>query len=212
MYIVMREIIVHVVQPTNWVDIFISIGSIIISTVAVFISIITYKSQKKHNKNSVRPILNVILGDYEDNLYVRIDNNGVGPAIVSSINCICNYFDEPISANSLSGILPFKAIIKGAFKKTVDMHIVTDFVEDIAGRTISPGGHIMLLQIENPSMEQLLVFRNLLNKCHIEVEYTDIYESKYWKCKRLLNFFGRNLTNKHQIQYLMEDDKKGTDK
>ena len=42
---------------------------------------------KEQNKNSVRPILNVSVGDYEDNIYVRLHNNGVGPAIITRIQC-----------------------------------------------------------------------------------------------------------------------------
>ena len=83
----MNEIIAHVQMPTNWVDILFTAASILISIVAVFISVQTFRSQKEQNKNSVRPILNVSVGDYEDNIYVRLHNNGVGPAIITRIQC-----------------------------------------------------------------------------------------------------------------------------
>ena len=83
----MNEIIAHVQMPINWVDILFTAASILISIVAVFISVQTFRSQKEQNKNSVRPILNVSVGDYEDNIYVRLHNNGVGPAIITRIQC-----------------------------------------------------------------------------------------------------------------------------
>ncbi len=199
----MEEIIAHVVQPTNWIDIGTSFFSLVLSVVAIIISINTYRSQKEHNKNSVRPILNIVLGDYEDDLYVRVDNNGVGPAIVSSINCTCSYFHELMSANSLVDLIPYKATVQGKNSgATANMHSFTDFVEDITGRTIPPGGSITLLRIENPKREQLLAFRNLLKKCSVEIGYTDIYSSKPWECKRSLDFFGRTpISAALQIQY-----------
>ena len=199
----MEEIIAHIVQPTNWIDVGTSIFSLVLSVVAIIISINTYRSQKEHNKNSVRPILNIVLGDYEDDLYVRVDNNGVGPAIVSSMNCVCSYFDELMSANSLVDLIPYEATVQGKNSgATANMHSFTDFVEDITGRTIPPGGSITLLRIENPKREQLLAFRNLLKKCSVEIGYTDIYSSKPWTCKRSLDFFGRTpISAALQIRY-----------
>ena len=55
----MEEIIAHIVQPISWIDVIISICSLLISVIAGIISINTYRSQKEHNKNSVRPILNI---------------------------------------------------------------------------------------------------------------------------------------------------------
>lgn len=200
----MEEIIAHVVQPTNWIDIGTSIFSLVLSVVAIIISINTYRSQKEHNKNSVRPILNIVLGDYEDDLYVRVENNGVGPAIVSSINCTCSCFRELMSANSLVDLIPYEATVQGKNGgANANMHSFTDFVEDITGRTIPPGGSITLLQIENPKREQLLAFRNFLQECSVEIGYTDIYSSNPWECKRSLDFFGRTLIPAAiQIQYL----------
>ena len=203
----MEEIIAHVVQPTNWIDVGTSIFSLAISVVAIIISINTYRSQKEHNKNSVRPILNILLGDYEDVLYVRVDNNGVGPAIVSSTNCTCSYFDELMSANSLVDLIPYEATIKGKNSfTTANMHSFTDFVEDITGRTIPPGGQITLLRLEKPERAQLIAFRNLLKNCCVEIGYTDIYNSEPWNCKRSLDFFGRTpISPSLHIQYVVNN-------
>lgn len=200
----MEEIIAHIVQPVNWVDIITSVSSLILSVVAVVISIITYRSQKEHNKNSVRPILDIVLGDYEDDLYIRIVNCGVGPAIITGIECTRSYVGEVASSNSLVELMPHKARLQGkSFNLTVNMLSFSDFVEDITGRTISPGSGITLLQIKNPARNQIVVFRNYLKDCCVKVEYTDIYNSKPWDRKRLLDFFGRTIEpDALQIQYI----------
>jgi hypothetical protein len=87
----MKEIIAHIVQPINWFEILLSLCTLVLSLCAVIISILTARSQKTHNKNSVRPLLGIVVGDYEDDLYVRIDNNGVGPAIITNIKCCATY-------------------------------------------------------------------------------------------------------------------------
>lgn len=199
----MEGIIAHIAQPINWIDVITSACSLLISVIAVIISINTYRSQKEHNKNSVRPILNIVLGDYEDDLYVRVDNNGVGPATISSIECTCSYFENSMNANSLVELIPYEASVQGERGGSIaNMHSFTDFVEDITGRTIPPGGHITLLQIKEPKKGQLLALRNLLCKCFVIIKYTDIYNSKMWDCERSLDFFGRNpIPSTIQIQY-----------
>lgn len=199
----MEEVIAHIVQPISWVDVAISVCSLVISAAAVAISLTTYQSQKEHNKNSVRPILNVIFGDYENDLYIRVDNNGVGPAIVAEVTCTCCQFSESKSADSLIGLMPYKAVMPGMNRDiSVNMSAFTDFVEDIVGRTIAPGGRITLLRIKGPTRLQLWAFRNFLRDCCVEVQYTDIYSSKPWTCRRPLDFFGRTLGKAPpQIQY-----------
>lgn len=192
MVVFMEEIIAHVVQPINWIDIGISIFSLVTSVVAIIISINTYRSQKEHNKNSVRPILNIVLGDYEDDLYVRVDNNGVGPAIITAISCINTKTEGKKSSTSLVELVPYSATVKRMNSESIaDLRTYTDFVEDIAGRTISPDHSIVLLRMENPSKKQRLVLRDFLKDCYVEIHYTDIYNSDPWTSKRSLDFFGR---------------------
>lgn len=62
--------------------------TIIIALAAVFISIITYRSQVEHNKNSVKPIIDISLGDYVNDLFAKVKNKGVGPAKIQSIHCL----------------------------------------------------------------------------------------------------------------------------
>lgn len=194
----MEEVIAHVVQPISivqsisWPDIIIAFCSLLTSVVAVVISINTYQSQKEHNKNSVRPILDIVLGDYEDNLYIRVVNNGVGPAIITDISCISKKADGEKTSKSLVDLIPYSATVKRLNSESIaDLRTYTDFVEDISGRTISPDHGIVLLRMENPSENQRLVLRDFLKDCCVEIHYTDIYNSDPWTSKRDLDFFGR---------------------
>lgn len=188
----MPEIIAHIIQPIDWVQIIMSCSSILISLIAIIISINTYKSQVRHNKNSVKPILNIVCGDYENNIYVRIDNNGVGPALIKSISCST----ERRTECSLFELIPTEVRVTSSyFDGFVPLFPLTDFVEDIAGRTIAPAGNIILLQLVEPEEKQRFALRNVLQQITVYVEYTDIYGEEDMHAKRELNFFGRTLVN-----------------
>lgn len=73
----MAEIRAYIVQPFSYTDMIFSITSLIISCITIVIAVNTYKANKEHNRNSVRPILEIALGDYENDLFVRIENSGV---------------------------------------------------------------------------------------------------------------------------------------
>lgn len=185
------------------IDTSIPFFSLITSIAAVVISVITYKSQKTHNKNSVRPILNIDFGDYENKLEVQVVNNGVGPAIISDINCTYECAGEKDCQKSLVELIPACGTMKldGRVVRT-RMTLLSDFVEDITGMVIPPNGKIVLLQLLEPSAIQLCVFRNFMQNCNIEILYSDIYNSKPWKCQRSLKFFGRTLpSDGYSIQY-----------
>lgn len=148
---------------------------------AVIISIITYRSQVMHNKNSVKPIIDISTGDYVNHLFVKVKNKGVGPATIQSIYCQCvcdghnreetaliNYFDD----------YPF---------------VWTTFANDIKDRTISPGGEMILLEAESEDEKVLDAIRNRLRDIKIEINYTNIYNDQMPTRKRDLSWFGRTL-------------------
>ena len=194
MVYLMEEIIAHVIQPINWLDVVISACSLIISVVAVVISVNTYHSQKEYNSNSVRPILDIIFGDYENNLHVSIDNHGVGPAIVNDVICTRKKGDRIENEKCLVDLIPTQMDIKtGHGIREIDLGVLTDFVEDIRGRAIPPGGRVVLLQKKDPDEDQLYALRCVLKDCSLEIDYTDIYGEKAWETKRNLDFFGRTI-------------------
>ncbi len=197
----------------------------IIAGLAAYIAYLAFRSQRTHNKNSVKPILNIIVGDYEDDIFVRIDNNGVGPAIVQGINC---YDAEKNRVeHNLYTLIPEFATIKEprityqpsmkADEKpepemivtTIEFDTLTDFVEDIAGRTIPPGGSIMLLRMTNPDKYHKVALRDFLSKCSVKVDYTDVYNSELAPCYRKLDFFGRGGLNGQKVEFFEGNEEQG---
>lgn len=192
----MEEIVAHIIQPFNWFDAAIAISSIVLSLVAIIISIITFRSQKEHNKNSVRPILNIVFGDYEDDIYVRVDNNGVGPAIIKKIECsYCAEVNKVAEKSLVDLISHWKSSQKNEEYLSETLDCFTDFVEDIANRTIAPGHQIVLLQLADPAHGQRIELRRFLREVNVKISYTDIYNSKPWECSRAGDFFGRTLSD-----------------
>lgn len=154
---------------------------IFISVFALFISIITMFFQQKHNKNSVIPLGRIIVGDYEDDIFVKIVNSGTGPLIVEKL--YCNLKNEKIT-DTLIELL----------EEILENEIATDFVEDITNRVISPNKEIILFRItrEEEIEEQLKKkLRQRLSDVTIEIKYKDIYNQSFIE-KRKLNFFGRH--------------------
>ena len=148
---------------------------------AVIISIITYRSQIKHNKNSVKPIIDISVGDYVNDLFVKVKNKGVGPATIQSIHCLRTsdglHQDEAALINYFSDY-PF---------------VWTTFANDIKDRTISPGGEMTLLEAQSDDEETLDEIRNRLKDIEIEIEYVNIYNDRMPMRKRDLSWFGRSL-------------------
>ena len=196
----MKEIIAHIVQPINWFEIILSLCTVVLSLCAVIISILTARSQKTHNMNSVRPLLGIVVGDYEDDLYVRIDNNGVGPAIITNIKCCATYNVTCKEGKSLVELLPVVMRVKcGNTTELLDLTKFTDFVEDITNRVIPVGGSITLVRLARPSEMKKQALRYALSKCRVEVSYSDIYDSKPWSCTRDLDFFGRTINGTYDF-------------
>lgn len=161
----------------NWATIL----TIIIALAAVFISIITYRSQVEHNKNSVKPIIDISLGDYVNDLFVKVKNKGVGPATIQSIHCLRTtdglQQDEPALINYFRDF-PF---------------VWTTFANDIKDRTISAGGEMILLEAKCDNTEALDEIRSRLKDIEIRIEYVNIYNDCMPTRKRDLSWFGRNL-------------------
>lgn len=161
----------------NWTAILTAITAIM----AIAISIITYRAQVKHNKNSVKPILNISLGDYMNELFIKVKNKGVGPATIMSINCIQNTNDTIRLENA---IIDFFS----------DFNFVWDtFANDITNTTIAPNGEMVLIRARSNNTILLNTIRQRLQSIEISIEYVDIYNSKMPIVQRDLKWFGRTL-------------------
>ncbi len=59
---------------------------ILIAILAFVLSIVQTRIQQKHNKLSVRPLVNTLVDQMDTTMSVYIINKGVGPALVKDVN------------------------------------------------------------------------------------------------------------------------------
>lgn len=161
----------------NWTTILTAITAVM----AIVISIITYRSQVKHNKNSVKPILNISVGDYVNEIFIKVKNKGVGPATITSCNCIqsadAQVRKEPAVINYFN-----------------DLHFTWEtFANDITNLSIAPGGEMVLLRACSEEIGSMNTIRKRLRDIEIQIEYVDIYNKKMPVAKKQLTWFGRTL-------------------
>jgi hypothetical protein len=173
-----------------------AIGSAVLAAVACLISFIslyvayqTAKHQKMHDRMSVRPLAYIAVGDYENRIYVKLQNNGVGPLIVKRLTIVgATEPDQPLIH---------------AMPKLSTKVVWTNFVEEIAGRSVPPGGELFLVDLEIGSSDSPRDFnlardkvRLELGKLTVKVEHTDVYDQQLPVATRKLDWFHRhnNLT------------------
>ena len=154
----------------------IALCALVISTFSIGLTIHFSRLQVGHYKKSVRPIAQIILGDYEDSLYVEVHNVGVGPLLISQL--LIHYKDEKYS-------------------RLIDLfgdidQVWDDFVETVDGRAIPVGGKIVLAKITPENNQIRDKVRELLSQVTIVVDYNDVYNQEF-HTEKTLDFFGRSL-------------------
>jgi hypothetical protein len=159
----------------NWVSGNVEIVALFVSFITVIFTVIFSLLQQKHNKNSVRPICEIIVSDYEDNIAVKITNVGTGPMTINKLRCK-NSHEE---SDTLISLMPKVPIWK-------------DFVGNVDGRTIPVEGKITLIEFIPQDYMTKKEVRKALKDIEINVIYSDIYKIKF-KRSRKIDFFGRTL-------------------
>lgn len=153
-----------------------SVCAIIISIISMTFTVIFSILQVKHNKNSVRPISAIKFNDYENNIEVKIGNVGTGPLIIRRL-----VFRNSVSESSaLISMMPNINQLWDTFTETAD------------GWTIPAGGQLIILKICPKTDEVRKLIRKELSAITAFIEYTDIYNTKFYD-ERSLAFFGRLL-------------------
>jgi hypothetical protein len=169
-----------------------TVASAVLAAVACVIAVIslrvsrkTLEHQRQHNVLSVRPIGSIVYGDYETRLFVKIVNHGVGPMRITQIR---------VDGAAESG----QPLIK-LMPELPPKVYWTNFVEDTSGRTVPPGGELMLLDFDSGSTASAAHYqvardhvREALGTLSLHVEYTDVYDSKIEPVRRDLKWFHRH--------------------
>jgi hypothetical protein len=165
----------------------IDIYSFCLSIIAIGFTAFQAITQRIHNKKTVKPIGRIRIGDYEDNIFVRIENSGVGPLIIKKVS-IQN--GKLHTTRSLIDILP------ADLTKRIDW---TNFTKEYEGRAIIPGQALELIvwtinsSYENKSSDVIEKdrrdLRKALKELSISMIYTDIYEEKNFEHEQKNDYF-----------------------
>ncbi len=161
-----------------------AILALFVSCISVWISISSARTQRRHNELSVRPLAEVTVADYENSLRVKLRNNGSGPMIVLTVTVS----DGSNAHSSLIEWMP--ALPLGRPWNT--------FTHALHHRTLQAGAEIILLELtEHKGEKNFSVCRDrvraALAPLTVNVEYTDIYDTRMRPCQKPLSWFGRNL-------------------
>lgn len=160
-----------------------AIIAVLVSIYAVRVSAKSAKQQQLHNTLTVKPIPEVMIGDYENSLRVKLRNNGAGPLLVTSL--VATLHERPHS--SLIDCMPD---LRGRHW--------TNFAGVVDGRALLPGDEIVLVELTaEPGETTFSISRELakhaLSHTEIVIKYTDVQNSVFLPYKKSLSWFGRNL-------------------
>lgn len=171
-----------------------TIASAVLAAVACAIAVIslrvsrkTLEHQQEHNRLSVRPIPSIVVGDYENRLFVKIVNNGVGPLLIKKIRTPGSTDPEQALIFHMPELLPNV--------------LWTNFVEETSGRSVQPGSELMILDFDSGSSNSQARYslsrdrvRDVLGALSVELQYTDVYNSDLPTISRDLKWFHRHQT------------------
>lgn len=164
--------------------------SIIIACAALFLSFIStmgaiysVAGDRNHNRLSVKPMPDVILGDYEDVIEVILKNEGLGPLKILD-------FEVSNGKTTKDSVIDFMPD---------PPQVITwkDFSKNLKDRVLAPGEKKNLLILEqedkylrsyNPFKEEV---RKALSVLTIKITYTGVYEETFKPYIRDLNWFVR---------------------
>jgi len=161
--------------------------ALFVSSASMIFTVIFSILQRKHNKNSLKPIPTIQTTNYENLISVKIDNVGTGPLTVKDLRCVKRYGDTDKREESklLIELLPGECEIGQPY--------ITHIYDPkfVSGYTILPGQSMRLVEIKPENEEVRRKLREVLSKITVYVEYTDVYNSKFKHLKRDLELFQR---------------------
>ena len=145
-----------------------TIFSSITAVIALLFSFYGLYLQRKHNRLSVKPNANFIFGNYENDIYVKLRNTGLGPLVIVK---------NSITFEGKN----YTAIIETLDEKLLEI-VYTDFCESIDSRTLPPGDEIFLIRYQThdrKDAKNIKLLRKHLSKLVFNIEYKDFYNKKY---------------------------------
>jgi hypothetical protein len=161
--------------------------AILTSIISLAVSIFSLWRQREHDRNSVKPLPQIIFGDYEETLEVSIENAGIGPFIVNQVQV-----EHKLSHDIQSSVI-------AQMRDLPPGYFWTTFTDHIEGRAIPAQDRLVLLKLSQPDDEiAALSFNALRNDVRTQLGYlvitvtgTDVYGTTLPATKRHLDWFHR---------------------
>lgn len=175
-------------------NLFISFLALLTSSFAVYISYLTYRIQRKHNINSIKPYLIIHPFDYEDCIKLELKNQGLGVAIIKSFEV----FKDTVKKENIFKWLPEK-LPSGINYEDYFLGGINDF-------PISSNNLLNILEVkfDNSKKEQIFLrnhIRKILSHLSIKIEYKDIYENVFFLEQNLEIFSRTDNENSNKNNY-----------
>lgn len=149
----------------------IALASSVVAIAALLVAVGEARTNRKHNRLTVRPILR---GDWQampGPLRVLLRNAGYGPGIVTSVY---------VKAGGLLITLPFPESLEAAIKK-LDVELQPTGNAPLPGTALAPGEELVLLAFarteQNSNLVQPLV--ESLKPLTIIVNYKSLYDEHF---------------------------------
>jgi hypothetical protein len=164
-----------------------AVAALFVSAISIILAIFNMTTQRTHNRKSLMPIAHVRLGDYENRMFVRLHNDGIGPMLIDNI-VVSKRRSMGRKQSSFVGLVP--ALPPGI--------LWTTFVTELSGRALSAGKDITILLLEGDPTDQKFLaarqsVRQALSDLRIVIKYRDIYGHKMPQAKRDLDWFASNV-------------------
>lgn len=183
----MRDIFDFLATNHDLVTAMTAVAALCVSAVSIVLAIFNMTTQRTHNRKSLMPIAHVRLGDYENRIFVRLHNDGVGPMLIDRVVVS----KRGAKAKKQTSLMEFMPELPAGI-------LWTTFVADLSGWALSADKDITLLLLEGDPADQRFVgarqgVRQALSALKIEVKYRDIYGSRMPPAVRDLEWFAGNV-------------------
>lgn len=171
----------------------VALVGLIISVGSMLFSIYFGNKRQKHSMFSVRPICYIFHSNYSNYISVGIRNSGTGPMIIKKISYTHKYGEEVKSL--------FDALPELVQKEAMYSAFTDDDVADGLSFAVNQSMYLLCINPRNEDIRSLI--RNALGSIIVNVEYTDIYNTRYVTVMRDLKILVRD--NDVETQLSFED-------
>ncbi|WP_428925684.1 hypothetical protein [Marinibacterium sp. SX1] len=172
----------------------IALCAIVVAVASLYVACRANLLQWRHNQLSVQPDVSLGCGDYENYLYICLENRGLGPSKVGELQ-----------VRSASKLMDQDDIWK--FVPALPDGVAwNDYIGKIQGRSLPAGESVMVLELKDDRFKSWREFedykwkfRKSLSDVSYELTYSDIYGRQFSKAGDF-SWFGRMLGEEHKLR------------